>query len=483
MVLDRIAEAYDRMQEELLRESYLLGAGIKEQPEYRRIYESYGDLYSMETITALIKEKLSLHEDAPDEMFDVYDRAIFTLLSLYLSNRLVKDHEEMDRYEMGAVVEVRGKRYPYRMLPLILQKEEKRERRSEIFHASLPIVNRLTDMKLGIYRKALSVVRREFGYPNLLDYHSHEKKEDIASYSKKMEGFLSETYEEYRELAERFFSLLGLGWGEVEGYDIPYLLSGIPFKTRMKVSSLQALRETLKRGGIDVDGLGNLRIDSEIRPKKSPRAFCAPVRIPDEIYVVVKPSGNFSDVLTLFHEMGHALHFAFTDRDLPVVFKRMGRVGTSEVFSFNLQYITDQVEWLSVFVRDLDEEFLRFRRFAYLFYRRRYAAKVIYESRILAGDRWEEEGPRVYEEVLTGATGVHHHPAKYFLDMDWGFYSLEYSQAWEVEVVLRERLREEFGGDWFFKPEAYEFLKSLWSYGLRYPPYRISTGILGVPLS
>ncbi len=480
MTYEEVLKLYEKMEEELSRESYLLGAGLKDKPEYDRIFARYSTLADLKTATAVIREKMDLHEDAPDEVVEAYDRVIFTLLELYLNRQTIEESQRMQAYEMSAEVEIEGKKVPYRMLPLILQKEKHRDKRKAYYEAATPIVRELTGMKLDIYRKALKLVRKDFGYPNLYEYHAARKMEDLSAYANRMRDFLSESESEYRELAEDVFGkVLGLKWGEVEAYDSHYLLSGAAFPVSLKVPDVEALKETLKRGGIDIEAMPNLKIDDEVRPKKSPRAFCVPIRIPDEVVVVVKPSGSFSDVSTLFHEMGHGLHFAFTDRNLPVPYRLMGRVGTSEIYSFNLQYVTDQPLWLDAFAEGWDEDFVRFRRFAYLYFRRRYAAKVIYEVELLKGEDWEERGPQLYETLLTDATGIHHHPERYFIDLDWGYYSVDYSQAWEVEAVLREFLKGEFGEDWFFKPEAYEYLKGLWRLGMRYPPLKLAAKLWG----
>ena len=52
---------------------------------------------------------------------------------------------------------------------------------------------------------------------------------------------------------------------------------------------------------------------SSTRPKKSPRAFCAPVRVPGEVYLVLSPVGGRDDFSVLFHEAGHAEHYANVD--------------------------------------------------------------------------------------------------------------------------------------------------------------------------
>ena len=56
------------------------------------------------------------------------------------------------------------------------------------------------------------------------------------------------------------------------------------------------------------------------REGKRPRAFCAPVRIPEVVHLVLRPHGGQNDWMTLLHELGHALHFANMRRDLPFEF-------------------------------------------------------------------------------------------------------------------------------------------------------------------
>ena len=62
---------------------------------------------------------------------------------------------------------------------------------------------------------------------------------------------------------------------------------------------------------------GNVILDAEPRPKKTPRAFCAPVRVPEEVYLVLTRIGGREDYETLMHEAGHAEHFSHVDPALP----------------------------------------------------------------------------------------------------------------------------------------------------------------------
>ncbi len=53
-------------------------------------------------------------------------------------------------------------------------------------------------------------------------------------------------------------------------------------------------------------------------PTKSPRAFCSPVRVPEEVYLVIAPVGGRDDYAALFHEAGHTEHYANINGRLPV---------------------------------------------------------------------------------------------------------------------------------------------------------------------
>ena len=88
-------------------------------------------------------------------------------------------------------------------------------------------------------------------------------------------------------------------------------------------------------------------LDLESRPGKTPRAFCAPVVPPDEVYLVLTPIGGREDYAILFHEGGHAEQFAHMAPELPFEFRCLGDAAATEVFAFLLQHLTDDPAWLA----------------------------------------------------------------------------------------------------------------------------------------
>ena len=162
-----------------------------------------------------------------------------------------------------------------------------------------------------------------------------------------------------------------------------------------------ALEGTLEDLGIDLSSQENVTLDLEERPNKSPRAFCAPIEVPDRVVLVIQPIGGPDDWRALFHEGGHTEHFAHTSRDLSMEEKRLGDNAVTEGWAMLLQHLTDEPEWLT---RRLD--FPRPNEYAIegatglLYFVRRYAAKILYEIEFHAAEDVTTMRDR-YAELLT----------------------------------------------------------------------------------
>ena len=223
-------------------------------------------------------------------------------------------------------------------------------------------------------------------------------------------------------------------------------------------------------------------MDDEPRPNKTPRAFVATPRIPDEVILVVRPGGGPDDYAAYLHELGHALHFANTDPGLPVEYRRLGDPSVTEAWAFLLDGLLRERGWLKRFVGiGQPREALRFTAFHKLWFLRRYAAKLEYELFLHA------EGPgrrsrEAYRDLLSDATQVDW-PADLFLcDVDPFFYAARYLRAWIFEAQLRDLLRERFDEEWYRNDRTGPFLLALWRQGQRHTLEELAADLgLGAP--
>src|SRR5262249_59744026 len=109
-------------------------------------------------------------------------------------------------------------------------------------------------------------------------------------------------------------------------------------------------------------------------------AFCAPVRVPDEVYLVLPPVGGVDDYVVLFHEAGHTEHYACVDPALRFEFRCLGDNSVTEAFAFLFDHLIEDPGWLEAHLGIADStERLVHARAQRLVYLRPYCGKLGYE--------------------------------------------------------------------------------------------------------
>ena len=262
-----------------------------------------------------------------------------------------------------------------------------------------------------------------------------------------------------RVLRER----VGIGLAEAERWDVRRFFRGSGWDDAFPADRmLPALRGTLSGLGIDLDAQRNVHLDVEERPTKSPRAFCAPIEIPDKVMLVIQPQGGPDDWYALFHEAGHTEHFAFTDPNLKMEEKRLGDNAVTEGWAMLFDHLIDDRAWLSSMLSfPRPDVFAAEGAVQLLFYVRRYCAKLLYEIEFHAAPDVTQMRSR-YVEILGDALKVEPSPTDYLADIDSGYYVTSYLRAWAFSAQMTNFMREEFGTDWFKRREAGSLLVELW---------------------
>src|SRR5258707_10101227 len=74
--------------------------------------------------------------------------------------------------------------------------------------------------------------------------------------------------------------------------------------------------------------------------------FRSPVRVPDEVYLVLRPHGGQTDWNTFLHELGHALHYAYMRPDHPMEFRFLGDNSVTEGFAMLFDHLMQDAGWL-----------------------------------------------------------------------------------------------------------------------------------------
>jgi hypothetical protein len=460
------------MQEDLGREYYLTGAGRKSEPAFQEIYDRYQ--------VFLGDEALEL----------VRDSGSFVLLEWLAELRTGRKTAHLDEqqivWEQDTVLDVAGRKVAYLRAPIELANSADREYRIALDDARANAsADHLDDLRRDRFRLEHEEMAR-IGSDGYVDTLKTLTGIDFAELGEQAAQFLDATQDMYSEcLADMVHGRLGLGLPELVRADVAWAFRADGFDAAFFPEMMLdvALRQ-MKDMGLDATHGGLVRFDTEERDGKYPRAFCVPVKVPTEVYVVLRPQGGHGDYRTFWHELGHAMHFASPPSDLSFEARWLGDNSVTEGFAMLWDHLTVDRLWLRKYVDLNPSDVQRLaREFGVheLFLARRYSAKLIYELSLHNSD-FTGLGPE-YAQRLSSATLFKYTEHDCLSDVDPGLYCARYLRAWQLEAVLASALRDRFDDDWFSNPRAGAFIHELMSLGQSQPAHELARSVAGMPLT
>jgi hypothetical protein len=477
--LDTLVARGEALHADLGRESYLTGAGLKAEPAFQAIYERYRDLESDEAV-----ELARASGVAP---------LLEWVVDLRVGRRVAAHEERQLVWEQQAVLRVDGREVPYLRAAIELQNSPDRAWRIALDRArAVAGAEGLNALRWERFVTERAVVLTFGAAPDYVTAIAALSGIDLLALDASAAALLAETRDLYADaLARLVRRRLGIGLDDLVRADTGWAFRADQFDPAFPPDALLPVaRRQMAELGLDAAAHGRVRFDTEERAGKQPRAFCAPVRVPDEVYLVLRPMGGHTDYRTFWHELGHALHFAAVDRARPFHERWLGDNSVTEGFAMLWDHLTLDPGWIARYsalgeggrggageIRELLFELA----VGELYMLRRYAAKLHYEIALHRGD-YEHQGP-LYAELLTDATRFRFPEEDYLRDVDPGFYGARYLRAWQLAAMLGEGLVERFDEDWYRNARAGAFVHELMARGQADPADRLAERAIGKPLS
>jgi hypothetical protein len=438
------------------REYYLHFSGRQDEYGIEAIYDRHDGLFTREAVEGLREA------GAP---------ALLEFAAHGLAGRETKaEAAELARREAALEVEANGNRMPFREASVTQANEANPERRAAIEAArNAAIAEHLDPLLLELTERGHAIAS-ELGWASTVEMCEELSGIDLRTLGRQAEALLAATEEGYRRSVEpELRRQLDFGFDDLRRADLPAFFRASSFDRWFPADRLvTSLVDTLRGMGIDVEAQPGVTLDTEHRPMKSPRAFCSPVRVPDEVYLVIARIGGRDDYAALFHEAGHTEHYAHMDASLPTEDRYLGDNSVTEGFAFLFEDLTEDPVWLER-VLGLSEpgEVVRHSAAVKLVFLRRYCAKLAYELELHDGRGSLDGLSERYSELLGQAVGVEWPAATWLTDVDPFFYVSRYLRAWALETHLSAALTRRFGPAWFGEPAAGDFLRDLWRNGQR----------------
>jgi hypothetical protein len=463
--LDTYGRRAERFLSELDREYHLHFSGQKPTYEVEQVYGRHSQLFERGAVEALREIGAGGGEDA---------RRARLLLELAVDGHLgmasAAEEAAIAEREAELELEVDGGRIGYRMAAVVQANESDPERRARIEGARLALLSEhLNPLHLAALHRSHELVR-ELGWPSYAAASAEIRGIDLEALARETARFVELTDPAYAETMDpELERVLGSGLAGIRRSDLARFFRAPGLDAAFPADRLiESLAVTVAGIGLDLSSQPNIVLDTEQRPTKTARAYCAPVRIPHEVYLVVPRVGGREDYAALFHEGGHAQHYANVAPELPPEYRYLGDNSVTESYAFLLEHLTEDPGWLQeVLGLERGDEIASHARAVKLFFLRRYAGKIAYELELHGAEPDLDAMPARYAQRLERATGVEWTPQTWLDDVDSGFYVAGYLRAWALETRWRAHLRERFGERWFARPEAGEWLVGIWRQGQR----------------
>ena len=487
--LERLRKDGQRFMEEISREYYLAMSGHKPQAELQPIYEKHSGIMTPDALAAC----LDALRNAPAGSAEYESaRMLVEWLAGLRSSRELAPLDERDMaWEASAMIALPdGSKLQYERASIEMANESDRARRLAVNAARARLVEaELAPMRLERFQRERDIIEQldlANGYNATWELLSGISLSGLRT---QCEQFLRDTQAAWDETAPEFIKrVLKIEAREATRADALALFRARAFDAAFPGPQMEG-RVVGQVGEMGLDALagGRIRLDTGEREGKRSRAFCAPVRIPDEVYIVLRPHGGQTDWSTFLHELGHALHFANMRADYPFEYRWLGDNSVTESYAMLFDGLMQDSGWLHRYT-DLGDtrlrEFTRSGGFEELHFMRRYCAKFIYETQLYGGDlRWDSL-PDLYVELLTGATTFQYVRADAFIDVDPSYYSARYLRAWQLQSLLNETLTERYDEDWWRNPRAGPWVRdSLFAEGQRELAHDLAKRVAGRELS
>src|SRR5436190_2973093 len=487
--LDRLRRDGQACMEELTREYYLATAGHKPTAELQQIYKRHSAILSPESLAMTLE---AFRSATPGTEEHRQTRILVDwLVDSQIGRELASLEEREIAWESTAVLTLSdGSKMQFERAPIEMANSTDRARRLAIDSARSTLVSaELAPLRRERFQRERDITESlglANGYNATWELLSGISLGELRT---QCEQFLRDTQAAWDETFPEFVKrVLGVEPRDAKRADALALFRAREFDDAFPARDMETqVQKQVREMAIDSMAGGRIQLDTGEREGKRSRAFCAPLRIPDEVYLVLRPHGGQTDWSTFLHELGHALHFANIRPDYPFEYRWLGDNSITESYAMLFDHRMESAAWLKRYteLRETNlRAFLRSAGFEELHYIRRYCAKFIYETQLYGGDvRWESLHD-LFVDLLTKATNFQYAPADAFVDVDPRFYSARYLRAWQLQALLAETLTQRYDEDWWRNPRAGPwFVQSLLSEGQRELAHEQAKRVSGRDLS
>jgi len=456
--------------QEMQRVKYHKGSGQSPATRTSMVYDGYPDLGSPALVDLLRSETESLQSlPAGSESFQRHKLLLLHTLQIYVGYQTREVADRVESVESRGVIRVgkRGEVIPFVESERRLRNEPVRTARETMANARDRFVAaEVVPVRESLWKQSWRALD-ELGVQDCARVLETLGDVDLVTLHSRVEEFLKRTRDTYLDLLRWLArKKIDLPPEQLRYHDLAFLVRAQEYDRHFPADEMvPKILRSVSKMNLDPLVSGAIQIDQGLRVGKIPGAFCAPVRIPEEIYLVADPTEGAESYYEFLRELGRALHFGYTSPSALWEYKRLGDRSVSEAYAVLFGGLASDRIWLRKILGWVPtEEYRKARCLSELAALRRTCISfavglLLHRNRNLRGTAAE------YGALSTETMAVEYSPADYLEGVDLFLSAADTLRGWMVKSALSQYLRENFDEDWFVNPRTGQFFTEFWHEG------------------
>lgn len=461
-----IRDRAERLHAAIHAELYESRAGRKPWPQLAPLYEAQSILAPAETLPVIERSMASSDEEEERRL----RRLLHWAARTHLEATSARLDDEFSHWWATTKVETGEASIPVSQASTIIASIPERDRRRAAEDARCRTLEEAVPLQLERLRRWREA-SIDLGYGGFRDAAERLSGVNLPGVLQAARRLLVDTEDPYRDLLrEELAGRLGIHPDEAEGHDAGWLerMSWVD-DACAGGDVLDLVRKDLRDIGLPLEVGGHVRLERESFPGPGMETGCAPIRVPEEVRLVVTPTTTHPACVAMLSAVGRTLHYVYTDGRLSFEDRALGDLAVVDAHGSLFAGLTLNSAWVRRALGLEGEALSRYLRAAALvdvYAIRRAAARLEFELDLCDSAQPATMGSR-WSDTLRAGTGFRFDPRAFLERLGQRFGVGRWLRGRMLAAQLERELRERFDEDWHRNPRTGPYLGDWLAHGLQ----------------
>lgn len=428
------------------------------------LYQKYNPLFNQEDIN-LINNLLKL-EQRP-ERIDRLER-----LKVFIYEKIVeketaglRDRIELTKYFINYPAKSGSAKYDE--LEKVLSEEPFQNRRKNIYNSNERFFEDLRRINLKLFSSRKETIIDSLNFGSYKQFAAMVRQENLDKFYQTVQDFVASTNDFYFQQLYELLRTKRVTYDKLFYYDMPFLTRDVKLAKYFKADSLKDIfTRTYYNCGIKIDSLQNLKIDyisskaKKSKELKNIRTTGFEINIPYENILYINLVGGCENYEATFSESAKLFPAIFSKEKI-FEFNHFGGDLIPLTMSNLFANILNESEYLNSNIfhsNKLTSEFLKLRAFKKLYAVRKLCADFIVEYLMIDSIQTDIDSlAQIYNSIL-GYNITSGDKLRLFSTLNDYFLEADLLKAIFVEAMMKTKIREKYGANWFNSSELSNYL-------------------------